>query len=107
VQIFDFGYQTGGSAFLVMEFLEGKPLDQRLAKLRRFSVVRGAPAVPADHKLVGQEPRPPVAKRSNDDPGKIKTHTGALMGTPVYMSAYFTHRDHRNRGIVITETAAS
>jgi serine/threonine-protein kinase len=38
VQVFDFGYHTDGSAFIVMEFLEGEALDQRLAKLRRFSV---------------------------------------------------------------------
>src|ERR1700712_5425276 len=27
VQVFDFGYHTDGSAFIVMEFLEGEPLD--------------------------------------------------------------------------------
>src|SRR5687767_10644103 len=33
VQIFDFGYHTDGSAFIVMEFLEGAPLDVRLQQL--------------------------------------------------------------------------
>src|ERR1041384_4462024 len=30
VQIFDFGYHTDGSAFIVMELLDGEPLDGRL-----------------------------------------------------------------------------
>src|SRR5215207_5722351 len=30
VEIFDFGYLPGGQAYLVMEFLEGEPLSQRL-----------------------------------------------------------------------------
>jgi serine/threonine protein kinase len=33
VQIFDFGYAADGSAFIVMELLEGEPLDARLARL--------------------------------------------------------------------------
>jgi serine/threonine-protein kinase len=36
VQIFDFGYHTDGSAFLVMELLDGEPLDRRLKRVRRF-----------------------------------------------------------------------
>jgi serine/threonine-protein kinase len=39
VQIFDFGYHTDGSAFIVMEFLEGEPLDRRLQSLGRMPVV--------------------------------------------------------------------
>src|ERR1043165_324278 len=31
VQVFDFGYHTDGSAFIVMEYLEGEPLDRRIA----------------------------------------------------------------------------
>ena len=38
VQIFDFGYHTDGSAFIVMEFLEGEPLDGRLKRLGRLAV---------------------------------------------------------------------
>jgi eukaryotic-like serine/threonine-protein kinase len=36
VQIFDFGYHTDGSAFIVMEYLEGEPLDGRLRRLGRL-----------------------------------------------------------------------
>ena len=38
VQIFDFGHHTDGSAFIVMEFLEGEPLDHRLARMGRLPV---------------------------------------------------------------------
>src|SRR5215510_8904919 len=32
VQVFDFGYHTDGSAFIVMELLEGETVDQRLCR---------------------------------------------------------------------------
>ena len=35
VQIFDFGYHADGSAYIVMELLEGEPLDKRLARVTR------------------------------------------------------------------------
>ncbi len=38
VQVFDFGHHTDGSAFIVMEFLEGEPLDRRLAKRGKLPV---------------------------------------------------------------------
>jgi serine/threonine-protein kinase len=37
VQIFDFGYHTDGSAYIVMEFLEGEPLDGRVKRLGRLA----------------------------------------------------------------------
>jgi serine/threonine protein kinase len=117
VQVFDFGYHTDGSAFIVMEFLEGEPLDKRLAKLGRFSVYEAlrlcrqiATSLAAAHAqhIVHRDLKPEniflvrdaevasgerskildfgIAKLSDDHPGKLKTHTGTLMGTPVYMS---------------------
>ncbi|MGH2898602.1 MAG: serine/threonine-protein kinase, partial [Solirubrobacteraceae bacterium] len=36
VQVFDFGYHSDGSAFIIMEYLEGEPLDRRLERLGRL-----------------------------------------------------------------------
>ena len=38
VQVFDFGYHSDGSAFIVMEYLEGEPLDRRLMRHGRLTV---------------------------------------------------------------------
>jgi eukaryotic-like serine/threonine-protein kinase len=40
VQIFDFGHHTDGNAFLVMELLDGEPMDRRLKRIARFAVIK-------------------------------------------------------------------
>ena len=117
VQIFDFGFHTDGSAFIVMELLEGEPMDKRLARIGRFGLIEclrlmrlictslgaahakgivhrdlkpenifivGDPAVPGGERAKILDFG--IAKLSGDEPGRLKTRTGALMGTPVYMS---------------------
>ena len=39
VQVYDFGYHTDGSAFLVMEALDGEAMSQRLRRIRRFGLL--------------------------------------------------------------------
>jgi tRNA A-37 threonylcarbamoyl transferase component Bud32 len=117
VQVFDFGQSADGSAFIIMELLEGEPFDRRLARLGRFSVIdtlrlltmicRSLGAAHAkgivhrdlkpenlfivgDPAVTGGE-RPKIldfgiAKLSNNEPSALKTRTGTMMGTPVYMS---------------------
>src|SRR5262245_47403924 len=117
VQVFDFGYHTDGSAYIVMEFIDGEPLDRRLARLGRLPVAEAlrmcrqiAASLAAAHAqgIIHRDLKPEniylvpdgevasgerskildfgIAKLSDDNPGKLKTNTGALMGTPIYMS---------------------
>ncbi len=117
VQVFDFGFHTDNSAYIVMEFLEGEPLDLRLKRLGVLPIADGlritrqvAGSLAAAHArgivhrdlkpdniFMVRDPEAPagerpkildfgIAKLSGDDPNRMRTRTGALMGTPIYMS---------------------
>ncbi len=117
VEIFDFGYMPSGHAYLVMEFLDGMSLAQRI-KLRRpipegeaAMVVRGVcSALSAAHAkgIVHRDLKPDnifvipdpdsalgercklldfgIAKLTDIGMAGSTTKTGAVMGTPTYMS---------------------
>ncbi|MEO7732776.1 MAG: serine/threonine-protein kinase [Kofleriaceae bacterium] len=117
VQIFDFGYHTDGSAFIVLELLEGESMDARLKRIGRFSPIdclrlmrQICTSLHAAHAkgIVHRDLKPEnifivgdpavtggerakildfgIAKLSAEEPGMMKTRTGLIMGTPVYMS---------------------
>ncbi|HUQ01586.1 MAG TPA: serine/threonine-protein kinase [Kofleriaceae bacterium] len=117
VQVFDFGYHTDGSAFIVMEFLDGESVDGRLRRIGRFTIAdalrlvrQSAISLAAAHArgIVHRDLKPEnlfivgdpavtggertkvldfgIAKLAGDEPGRMKTRTGTIMGTPVYMS---------------------
>ncbi len=119
VQIFDFGFHTDGSAFIVMELLEGEPLDQRLRRHQRLAPLEAlriarqlASSLGAAHAkgIIHRDLKPEnvylvpdgevaggerakildfgIAKLTHvgTDPDPSRTQTGAIMGTPLYMS---------------------
>jgi tRNA A-37 threonylcarbamoyl transferase component Bud32 len=116
VQIFDFGHHVDGSAYIVMELLDGEPLDKRVARLgtlgvpdalrimRQVASTLGAAHArgivhrdlkPENIYLV-RDPEVASGERAKvldfgiaklaTDQGGVKTHTQAVMGTPAYMS---------------------
>ena len=115
VQIFDFGTSTDGSAYIVMELLEGEPLDRRLARLgalptadvlrlaRQIATSLGAAhargIVHRDLKpeniFVVRDPEVRGGERAKildfgiaklAGTASVKTQTAAMLGTPTYMS---------------------
>jgi serine/threonine protein kinase len=116
VEIFDFGTHVDGRAFIAMALLQGESLEGRLRRAGPLSPLLGASllaqvvsALAAAHArgivhrdlkpdnifLVPNEMMPDglqvklldfgIAKLANDQ-SSFKTQTGALIGTPAYMS---------------------
>ena len=116
VQIFDFGQHGDGSAYIVMELLDGEPLDRRLANVGRIAVADAlrimrqvANTLGAAHAraIVHRDLKPENIFLVRDPEviggerakildfgiaklvggaAGVKTHTSTVMGTPTYMS---------------------
>jgi len=116
VQIFDFGQHTDGRVYIVMELLEGEPLDQRLTRLGKLPVADAlrigrqvAASLGAAHarNIIHRDLKPenifmqvdaevPGGERAKlldfgiaklaGDGVTVMTNTSTIMGTPVFMS---------------------
>jgi serine/threonine protein kinase len=141
VEVYDLGELEGGARYIVMEYLEGESLSQRVARLGRMPPTEIAPimlqlleglAAAHDAKIVHRDLKPDniflQRNRNGKDFVKIvdfgiskfsvlggsemnMTRTGAVMGTPSYMSPEQArgtkNSDHRSdlysAGVVLFE----
>jgi hypothetical protein len=115
VQIFDFGHHVDGSAYIVMELLDGEPLDNRIARgpmsvgdvlriMRQVASALGAAHargiihrdLKPENIFLVRDPEVPGGERAKlldfgiaklaTGTSNVKTQTSAVMGTPTYMS---------------------
>jgi len=116
VEVFDFGTHTDGRAYIVMEMLKGESLEQRLQRApitpaeagNIVAQVAGALAAAHARGIVHRDLKPDniflvpnelvpggiqvkvldfgIAKLAGEQGGGMKTQTGAVIGTPAYMS---------------------
>jgi serine/threonine protein kinase len=116
VQVFDFGYHVDGTAYIVMEFLEGESLATRIDRLGKLPLVEAlrltrqiASSLAAAHArgIIHRDLKPGnvfVIRDGEAQGGErtkildfgicklsgpveaIATQTGQMLGTPVYMS---------------------
>jgi len=116
VDVFDVGTLPSGVPYLVMEYLQGESLAQRIARVGRLPIKQAAniawetaSAVGAAHAkgivhrdlkpenlFLARDPGAPEVEKVkvldfgiaklHATPTKVNTQTGAVMGTPIYMS---------------------
>jgi serine/threonine-protein kinase len=117
IQVFDFGYHVDGTAYIVMELLEGEALSARIDRLGRLALVdalrigrqvAGSLAAAHAHAIVHRDLKPEniflvgdaeaqggertklldfgICKLAGEIGDATLTQSGAMVGTPVYMS---------------------
>lgn len=116
IELYDFGFQTDGTAYITMEFLDGEPLQDRLRRCgavpenvavditwqlaHALSAAHGQGIIHRDLKPdnIFLVPDPEIGERvkildfgiaklaSDEQAGKRTTRTGMILGTPLYMS---------------------
>jgi serine/threonine protein kinase len=117
IQVFDFGYHVDGTAYIVMELLEGEALSARIERLGKLSLadalriarqIAGSLAAAHARGIVHRDLKPEnifmvadaetqggerskildfgICKLGAGDSDATVTQSGAMIGTPCYMS---------------------